>query len=313
MSSPAPPSLPDPRLNHRIARYNRDEIVADLLSFYEFLPHVTASTVHTAPAEGWSEITLASLAIHGIHKTPEAIELLRHLPYLSGVQPWIMITALACDYRQVTMSPTAREKPGWLFDAADKQWPAWVVQLTAGTDREGAHYMLDTTDGTISRYCAGGRFEYPPTYVSEDVRSWRDRECDPETVTLREWLEQWREKYRQMVVVTVPPDTLTYGSVDPYFGALEAAPCSYCFEEVDTVRKIYREYGWPDLDKYQKDACIQTLKLWYQQFLGARRKQGEVELRNHWETQRTAISEMSTTVNIWGSKSEGKPTAEGPE
>lgn len=131
------------------------------------------------------------------------------------------------------MSPTAREKPGWLFDAADKQWPAWVVQLTAGTDREGSHYMLDTTDGTVTRYCAGGRFEYPPTYAPDDARSWRDRECNPETVTLRDWLKQWREMYRQMTVLTVPADPFSYGSVDPCFGALEAEPGSYCFEQID--------------------------------------------------------------------------------
>ncbi|KAG4418113.1 hypothetical protein IFR04_008774 [Cadophora malorum] len=235
MPFPAPVLRPDPRLKHRIAYYNRNEIVADLVSFYEFLPHVITSTVHVAPAEGWSEITLASLAVHGIHKTSEVVELLRHLPYLSGDKPWIMIVAMACDYRQVIVSPIAREKPGWMFDAADKQWPAWVIQLTAGTDLEGSHYMPDTTDGNISRHCVGGRFDYPPTYVSEDARSWRDRECDPETVSLREWLEQWREQYLQMTVVTLPPDVLSYGSVDPFFGALEAAPSSYYFEEVDVT------------------------------------------------------------------------------
>ena len=66
-----------------------------------------------------------------------------------------------------------------------------------------------------------------------DVRSWRDRECDPETVTLKDWLEQWREQYRQMTVVTLPPDVLSHGSVDPLLGALEAAPSSDSFEEVD--------------------------------------------------------------------------------
>ena len=227
--------LPDPRLNNKIAHYNRDEIIADLLTFYKFLPHISASSIHAAPLDGWPEITASSLAAHDIHKTPESIALLRHLPYISGEQPWIMITALACDYRRVSLSPTVREKPGWLFNAADKQWPAWVVQLTAGTDREGHHYMLDTTDGTISRYCAGGRFEYRPTYAPDDARGWRDRECDPETVTLREWLEEWRLEYRQMTTLTVPPDPL-YGSPDPYFGELQAEPGSYHFEEMQVIR-----------------------------------------------------------------------------
>ncbi|KAH6710830.1 hypothetical protein BKA61DRAFT_737735 [Leptodontidium sp. MPI-SDFR-AT-0119] len=313
MSSPESPTLPDPRLSNRIAHFNRDEIISSLLAFYNFLPHVPASDIHSPPADGWPEITSTSLTIHGIHKTPEAIELLRHLPYLSGDQPWIMITALACDYRRVAMSPTAREKPGWLFDAADKQWPAWVVQLTAGTDREGSHYMLDTTDGTVTRYCAGGRFEYPPTYAPDDARSWRDRECNPETVTLRDWLKQWREMYRQMTVLTVPADPFSYGSVDPCFGALEAEPGSYCFEQIDALRKIYTDYGWPDLEIYQKDACVQAIKIWYQEFLELRQKQDETELRNYWETRGIVMPEPSTTLNIWAPKILDKPAAGKPE
>ena len=107
------------------------------------------------------------------------------------------------------------------------------MQLTAGTDRKGSHYMLDTTDGTISRYCAGGGFEYPPTYALDDPRGWRDRECDPETVTLREWLEEWRGRYREMTTLAVPPPNSFGGdSTDPLFGDLQAEPGSYHFEEM---------------------------------------------------------------------------------
>ena len=149
-----------------------------------------------------------------------------------------MITALVCDYRRVTLPPTARENPTWLGEAAAKKWPEWVVQLTAGTDREGHHYMLDTTDGTISRYCAGGLFEYPPTYPPDDARGWRDRECVPETTTLREWLDEWRLEYRQMTVLTLPPDPF-YGSYDPLFSDLQAEPDSYHFYEMEVGNCVF--------------------------------------------------------------------------
>ena len=93
MTSQSSSLLPDPRLKNKIAQYDRDEIVADIFSFYNFLPHVSASNIARAPPDGWPEITASSLAVHGIHKTPEAIELMRHLPYISYEQPWIMITA----------------------------------------------------------------------------------------------------------------------------------------------------------------------------------------------------------------------------
>jgi hypothetical protein len=222
----------EPRAEDAVAHYDRDEIVADLVSFYNFLPHVSTSTIHLAPPQGWPEITEASLAVHNIHKSPKAINLLRHLPYISGKEPWIMVTALVCDYRCVNVSPDAREKPGWLHNAAEKQWPTWTVQLTAGTDREGHQYILDTTDGTIPRYCCTSHGQYPSTYPADDPRSWRDRYTDPETVTLKEWLEHWRKEYLKMTVLTIPPDYEEYGSPDTKFGQLDAKPDSYNYEEM---------------------------------------------------------------------------------
>jgi hypothetical protein len=236
MTSQSSSLLPDPRLKNKIAHYDRDEVVADILSFYNFLPHVSASNIARASPDGWPEITASSLAVHGIHKTPEAIELMRHLPYISYGQPWIMITAMVCDYRRVTVSPAAwREHPPWLHDVAEKQWPAWVVQLTSGLDREGHRYMLDTTDGTITMYCIGGHFQYPPTYEPEDPRSWRDRECYPETVTLKDWLETYRGEYRQMEVVAVPndPDPKGYGAPELLFHVKPLKPGSRDFREIE--------------------------------------------------------------------------------
>jgi hypothetical protein len=220
------------RTEDAVSHYDRDEIIADLLSFYRFLPHVSTSTIHTAPPGGWPEITEASLAVHNIHKSPEAIDLLRHLPYISGQEPWIMVTTLVCDYRCVSLSPDAREKPGWLYHAAEKQWPTWTVQLTDGTDREGPRYILDTTDGTISRYCCGDHGPYPPTYEADNSRSWRDRHADPETVTLKEWLDHWKKEYLKMTVLTIPPDYAGYGSPDTKFGPLDAKPDFHNYEEM---------------------------------------------------------------------------------
>jgi hypothetical protein len=131
-----------------------------------------------------------------------------------------MVTSLVCDYRRVAVSPEAREKPGWFSNAAEKQWPAWTVQLTDGIDREGHQYILDTTDGRISRSCYGGHGEYPPIYRDNVSRSWRDRHTDPETVTLKEWLKYWKEEYLKMTILTIPPDYDGYGSPDNMFVGL---------------------------------------------------------------------------------------------
>lgn len=231
----------EPRTEDAPARYDRDEIVADLTSFYNFLPHVSASKVCTAPLGGWPEITEESLAKHGVHKSQEAIDLMRHLPYISGDEPWIMITAYVCDYRRTALPSEAtilEGRPRWLSNAADKQWPPWTVMLTAGTDREASVHIIDTTDGTITRYCAGDCGPYPPTYPADDPRSWRDR-IDMETVTVKEWLSYWKKKYLEMTVLTIPPDYDGYGSHDPFFGEVDGNPGSHNYDVMNVSKKIH--------------------------------------------------------------------------
>ncbi|RWA10759.1 hypothetical protein EKO27_g4340 [Xylaria grammica] len=256
----------DPRLG-KPCSYDRDQIVSDLCAFYHFLPHIETRIVHSAPPDGWPQITSATLALHGIHKTAEAVDLLRHLPYLDGPRPWIAISAFACDYRIVGEQIDARTKPGWLYDAAEEQWPPWVVQLTTGRDREGHCYVLDTTDGTIARHCASGiHSQYPPSYAPDDVRSWRDKLCDPELWTLCDLLDEWRGKYRRMEFLGVPQplsDSSNAPSLpDIYYRLPQDSPGDWCWEETEALREIYRQHGWPD--EYNRDACILALREWWQ-------------------------------------------------
>ncbi|KAK8082815.1 hypothetical protein PG996_001596 [Apiospora saccharicola] len=137
--------------------------------------------------------------------------------------PWIANEAYPCDYyvvSQVGLGELSEyEAPGWALNVRDdvgfvirpsygnvgggveaeedpgreqfvseERWPPWVVQLTTGTDRESYCWMLDTTDGTVTRYCAV-KSEYEPTYPQGDGRAWRDRICDDVTRTLETW---WR-------------------------------------------------------------------------------------------------------------------------
>jgi hypothetical protein len=59
------------------------------------------------------------------------------------------------------------------------------------------------------------------------------------------------------------------------------------------MRKIYREYGWPDVENYRKEACIQALKLWYKDLEVRQIEQMQTETRLHWERQGIISSESS--------------------
>ncbi|KAK6209362.1 hypothetical protein LQW54_006350 [Pestalotiopsis sp. IQ-011] len=269
-----PEPAPDPRLQGRTARYDRDEIVAQLEAFYRFLPHIPPSSIHCAPSGGWPSITAEAIGARGIHKTPEALDLLRHLPYISGDQPWIAPEAYPCDYR-ILGERSTRDTPGWVHDVQQdagnarlpdespggtEKWPAWVVQLTTGTDREGSCYMLDTTDGTVTEYCVVG-YLYEPTYDGADPRAWRDRMCGDKTFILADQIKAWRTEYREMRYVGVPDVGDGSGYPSLYFRSRDDGPGSYNWEETQELQSIYRRHGWPD--EYDKEGCRKALKEWY--------------------------------------------------
>ncbi|RYC55364.1 hypothetical protein CHU98_g10839 [Xylaria longipes] len=274
---PAP--RPDPRLEGATSKYDRNDIIAQLESFYAFLPHIPTAAVHRAPAGGWPSITSETQGLGD--KTPEVIELLRRLPYIDGSgdrHPWIAPEAYPCDYRVLAREDLApRNTPGWVFDVRhdaafvtdrgseqrvrveEETWPPWVVQLTTGVDREGQCFMLDTTDGTVTMYCVM-KCLYEPTYSSDDPRAWRDRLCDFETRTLADQLEEWRREYRNMVFLGLPNvDRGDYPSL--FFRTESDGPGSYHWQETEDLRRIYRENGWPD--NYEKKTCHEALERWW--------------------------------------------------
>jgi hypothetical protein len=69
------------------------------------------------------------------------------------------------------------------------------------------------------------------------------------------------------------------------------------------MRKILREYGWPDVEKYQKEACIQALKSWYRDFRVRKNEEARREQRIHWERQGITFPERSETNNMEKSES----------
>lgn len=312
MSPPTPLPVPDPRLGSKLSSFGYDEVVSQLESFYDFLPHIPATAVHKAPEGGWPSITPETLGGHLNQKSVEVIELLRRLPYIDGIgrrggfrtdaHPWIANEAYPCDYRVLVQSNTGelsdRDTPGWVFNvrddcgfatrpdygdgdgddeqeqqgAVEERWPPWVMQLTTGTDREGSCWMLDTSDGTVTRYCVM-KSVYPPTYPEDDPRAWRDRLCDLDTRPLADFLFQLRQEYRDMTCIGLP-DVDTGGAYPSlYFRNEGDGPGSYQWKET--------EVSWdPTIVGYFVDT----------------RQRVEMEIN----TRSTILTELSGTAeNLW--------------
>lgn len=124
----------DPRLSSPPATYFRDVVISSITSLYQSLPHIDPSNIQLPPPGGWPEISSALLAAKGLHKTDEAVELLRHLPYITGKCPWMAPDSFVLDYRRFLEDEDGKYLFLWElagYDDSDSV-PPWVVQLTTG-------------------------------------------------------------------------------------------------------------------------------------------------------------------------------------
>lgn len=124
--------------------YSQDETVAAITDYYKFftkLPYVDPSALHLAPSGGWPSINGTELRKRG--KTAEAIELLRHLPYLqheSACDNWTIDAGCVC---------IQYHKGVCYKDITDdtKRLPDHVIPIAQMADRNGHYLLLDTHTG----------------------------------------------------------------------------------------------------------------------------------------------------------------------
>ncbi|KAI0188905.1 hypothetical protein EV127DRAFT_512622 [Xylaria flabelliformis] len=263
-ATPDPRDLPrDPRLESP-STYKRDTITKALADFYERLPHIDPSDVHRAPEDGWPEITEQSVAARGLRKTAAAVDLLRHLPYIAGPECcWIAPDAYAVDYRAVVGAATSGPNRPWLWELCkpglrEQRFPPWVVQITTGEGSESACYMLDTMDGTVTKFVVTGPVypDPPGLYADEDPRAWRDQWCDDRTLPLEQLVGEWMEKFRTMSFLGMP-------GKKPWPGVLvhQEEEGGFMAEETKAMREIYSEHGWPD--NYRGEDCREAILQWW--------------------------------------------------
>ncbi|KAK6845921.1 hypothetical protein PG987_001109 [Apiospora arundinis] len=100
-------------------------------------------------------------------------------------------------------------------------FPPWVVQLTTSPHRDGDCWMLDTSDGTLTKFVITGAGEDDPAarYDDTDPRAWRNAGED-KTYKLEALLAKWAGKYRRMEYLGVPGHQSIRGVVwrDAEFG-----------------------------------------------------------------------------------------------
>jgi hypothetical protein len=143
--------------------YSRDAVVAEIASFYEFLAslYIPSEAFIYPPPGGWPEITPQSLSCLG--KTATAIDLIRHLPFISPIYEKGFDLRI---YELWTQTSAVHYISERFFDGHDgvgptiessvpEDWqsiiPPHVVTLAVpNSGRDGEWAFLDTERGTIT-------------------------------------------------------------------------------------------------------------------------------------------------------------------
>jgi hypothetical protein len=129
---------------------SHDEIIAAITDFYKFyirLPYLDSNALVFAPENtGWPSVNATELRNRG--RSDEAIELLRHLPYLDNPSirgGWTIDDGSDCI--QYHKGACYNNNPDLI-----KSLPAHIIPIANPTDREGRYLLLDVQTGNVTSY-----------------------------------------------------------------------------------------------------------------------------------------------------------------
>ncbi|KAK1843719.1 hypothetical protein CCHR01_13676 [Colletotrichum chrysophilum] len=142
-----------------VPSYSRDEVVAELSSYYEFLTRIflPPSVVRYPLEGGWQHINRDWMNTFALGKNDTVLDLMRHIPYIrrdeiDDFEPWHIFertTAVDCAGDKALNFPGESQRK-FLFEGWTIQVPAHVYVLASHpTGRDGHHIFIDTERGTV--------------------------------------------------------------------------------------------------------------------------------------------------------------------
>jgi hypothetical protein len=224
---------------------------------------VNDSDVLEPPQGGWPDI--APDRLKDLGKTDEVIMLLRHLPYLrstvdgndsveagpSGCRfhNWLEnIRLLGCSGVDFESLIVMSEDSYYM-----EEIPPHVVGLV--TSRHEA-FLLDTELGVVYWIDCLSEIKANPSrepiqddsydYAPEEEAEWRAQPA----WAIADFFELLKDQFRQQCFVPISSCKV----YDTYAGTLTEGL-------LPVVQAIYREHGWPDLERYRKQKCLEAVRV----------------------------------------------------
>jgi len=250
--------------------YSRDATVAAVRDYYSFLAkmYLKESSIITPPEAGWPIITSAGTSnLEGLGKTNEVIALLAQLPYIraNGDQndkahgaPECFFADWQSQIRSLIQGGTDGSELKIITEGADfyEDAPPHVIGLTAGADN--SLFVLDTELGIVHWSECPGEIRDNPSrepveddpydYAPENEADWRN---DAPAWAVADFFELLKDQFRELRFIPISPHTVTsvYVQRDNRSEGM-----------ISMLQNIYREHGWPDLERYRKRECLEAVQ-----------------------------------------------------
>lgn len=250
--------------------YSREATVAAVSDYFNFLAkmYLNESNILRPPEGGWPEITPERLK--GLGKTDEVVLLLRHLPYLGDLPDRSAVDAgpSGCRFYSWLESIRRLDRPG--VDP-DDEFEGMKIMTEPDPYSEGGlvapHvvglistkddlFMLDTQLGVIYWLECPGTIRHNPSRepILDDSYDYAPSEGEAEwpAWAVADFFELLKDHFRQLRTVPISPITV--------YDLENLRPPPKVAEAMPLVQAIYREHGWPDLNRYRKEECLQAVQ-----------------------------------------------------
>lgn len=233
--------------------YDRDQVVSELLAFYEFLVrmYLPEELLKRPPSGGWPSVTHERFAF--MRKSDTVIGLLKHLPYICqdglSFEPEIYNFCTAFDYTGRSFDRAAKLQSYSTFTPPE---PLEDNDLARGLD---AIEVGSDGNGPVRGYpphvvaLAYGRDDGPWIWLN--------------TRTGCVWLASLQD-FRGFTDIAEFTKTIMDELMNLDVAALEFHDVRYLVDWCQPVADIYRAHGWPQ-QRYQKAECLANIKEWDEQ------------------------------------------------
>ena len=246
--------------------YSRDEAIAAIREYYKFLcqMYLNKSDIADPPAGGWPSITMDNL--RDLVKSEEVVSLLRHLPCIrlerldAEAAPFCKFANWNANAIDLSTGRATAEHLKLTSEGDEfyEESSAHVVGLTS-SGRDNPVFVLDTELGVIHWAECPDEVRYNPSredvqddpydYAPENEAEWR---ADAPAWAIKDFFELLKDQIRELQFIPISSRRV----IDVYtrFGLDSDGMISM-------LQNIYREHGWPNLQRYQKQECLEAVQM----------------------------------------------------